>query len=193
MNKALGGQQSVVSISPKSSKNTFFKTPFVMIILWSLLIAGGVLSYFLLQKPKAPTPTTLPSPSSASQPIDAASSHYIGTQTITLHDVGDGSSSAQITRVFSPGKVEHTIEAILPDPNINTFYQAWAINPERPRTHLGTLIRIAEGKYHLSATYTFSPGQLFTFEGLYNNVVISLETVDDDVIEVKILEGTFTQ
>jgi len=191
MNPAVKDQQPIVSTSSKFSKN---KKPFIIAGLLIFLIADGVLVYFLLQKSKNPEPDSISSPlPTSTQPADASSSHYVGTQTITLHDVSDGSSSAQLTRVFSQGKVEHTIEATLPDTSENTFYQAWAINPEKPKAYLGKLAKNAEGKYYLFATYDFNPIQTITFEDLYNSVVISLETVDDDVIENKILEGAFTQ
>lgn len=187
--------ENVQSVPPQPSSGNSSGSPLmkivIIVVLLGVLAGGGFLAYSFLQKPSTPTQT--PSPRTTA-PKETAT-HYVGSQTITLRDINGGSSSGSVTRNITTGRVTHSITANLAAPAEGQFYQAWMIKFGEPPFNVGTLSRKEDGIYTLETDYQFVPEQssFTTFETIHNTIVISLETVDDNTLETRVLEGTFTE
>ena len=186
----------VTPSAPESQPKPSRKAPVVLIILLILLAVAGTGSYFLLRQQEEAEPAaplvhrpTLPSPTPQPK-VD----HYIGSQTITLLDVSGGTASGSATRNITAGNTAHTIQVSLPDPLEGSLYQVWIVRSGN-FIPIGKLIADVSGSYTLSTNFTFDPKSppFKTFEELHNTIAVTLETTDDEVMETRILEGTFTQ
>lgn len=188
--------QEVATLTTQSPPKSSSKKLIIASLVLVLVI--GAIAYFILQKPQSETPPIAQQPTSISptptEPVISVT-NYIGTSTVILSDVSGGSSSGNATRVNDIGKATLTLEATLPDPLEQNFYQAWVVNSGGGSRPLGRLSRENEGTYSLEVKFNFPPSSPpFTeFDELHNTVVVSLESVDDDSIETKLLEGTFTR
>jgi hypothetical protein len=99
-----------------------------------------------------------------------------------LEDVSGGDASGIATRKFENGLFNHMVLADLPDPEPGEFYEGWLIKDGEV---------ISTGKMRLA-----KGGYLLEFESStdypdYNQVVITLEKIDDENPEAHILEGSF--
>ncbi len=198
MNQAV---QNVVTDMPQqtSPSNKLSKSQAIKIILivllFSLLIGGIIVMYYLILKsPVTQKPTSqTPIPATEEVPKETVS-HYVGSQTITLRDESDGAPSGSAYRNISTSRVKHSITALLPDLEQDKYYQAWMIKPGNT-FKLGTLSINDQGSYSLDTNFQFDSSTfLFTdFDTIHNTIVISLETINDQTIETKLLEGTFTK
>lgn len=85
--------------------------------------------------------------------------------------------------------------ANLPEPPEEQFYQAWMIQSDEAPFNAGTLSMKEEGVYSLQTDHQFDPIEPYftTFDTIHNTMAISLESADDQTMETKILEGTFTE
>lgn len=99
-----------------------------------------------------------------------------------LEDVAGGDSSALATRKYESGKFNHTVLADLSEPESGKFYQGWLVKGDEV-LNTGRLT-IAKGGYLLEFERS-------TDYSDYDDVVVTLEEVDDNTPEEHILEGTF--
>lgn len=180
---------------PESQPKPSRKSLVVLTTLLILLAVAGTGSYFLFQKQEGAEPAapsvqipTFPSPTPQPQ-----ATHYLGSQTIALRDVSGGTSSGSATRSIIPGNVFHAVYATLPDPPEGQFYQAWAVGTENNFRGIGKLSKNFEGVYTTIRNSRFDSSTAYTFDEFFNTTIVTLESVDDEVMETKILEGTFTQ
>jgi hypothetical protein len=194
-------QQPAPQASPEMLLGSPPKRPYIVLVIVVALLGGGLLGYLSLQQP-APqdaTPTEAP-PTQTSQ---SAAPHYVGEQTIMFRDVTGDNSSGSITRTITPGNISYLASISVPGPDEGSFFQLWAQKAEDYTgedfaTDLALIASFeyqAQGSYTLEYDLSFDPQEPFftSFHHLFNAVVVSLETVDDDVMETRILEGTFTQ
>lgn len=140
-----------------------------------LLIIGGAYLYKYLKKPRTQTPT--PSPASIEIRKDFSDSFKINipdnVNTIELKDITGGDSRGIAT------DSEILVDAA--DPNLGYYYEAWLESSDK-LVSLGKL-KVAKG------------GWLIEYDKSKNlnstKVVISIEKVNDNKIEKRILEGSF--
>lgn len=99
-----------------------------------------------------------------------------------LEDVTGGDASGIATRSYEDGRFTHVVLADLPDPEVGSFYEAWLV---RGNNFVSTgKLRIAKGGYLLE----FESGVDYSD---FDEVVVTLETVEDRNPEQYILEGSF--
>ena len=106
----------------------------------------------------------------------------------SLTDVGGGGASGLATRKYEDGTFTHTLLAALPDLQPGKFYQGW-------------LIRGTEGdeNYEIISTGQMRQakgGYLLEFSSAddlrdHARVLVSLESVNDQTPETRVLEGSF--
>lgn len=171
------------------------KFPRFVIILLIVLVIGGILAYFLLQRLDRTKPAATDAQKTIRQSPTPQSQtpHYVGSQTITLRDLTGSISSGTASRKIDSDNISVLLEAGLPDPEEGQFYQAWLIKTGDDYLPLTKLSKNIEGKYTSTNNVNIRPSDSFLFSDLYNTVVVGLETTEDNTIETKILEGTFTQ
>ena len=178
-----------------STQNVDRKSPrkilFVIIIIAVILIGAGAVGYSYLNRIPASEEELLPS----SNVTTTEAPHYVGSQTITFLDVTGGNSSGTVSRNITLGRATHVFTANLPELIEGQFYQAWMIKESEPPAPVGILNKNTEGAYVLETDYQFDEKNAYfsTFETIHNTLAISLESADDQIMETKILEGTFTQ
>jgi hypothetical protein len=150
--------------------------------------------YLILKSPTTQEPISQTPIPAIEEVSKETVSHYIGSQTITLSDVSGGTSSGTAKRNILTGNVTHSITASLPDLEQDKHYQLWIINNGNTIA-LGTLSINSQGNYFLETNFqSDSRGFFFTdFNSMHNTIVISLETINDQTIETKLLEGIFTK
>ena len=108
-----------------------------------------------------------------------------GTLVADLIDVSGGNSSGVGYIHRTGNKLTHEVEATLPDPEGDSFYEGWLVNRETETTKFfstGLMEKSSTGKYVLAYI------GLADYPG-YNFVVITLESIKDDTPEKHILEG----
>lgn len=179
--------------SPDSFSKPPRQLPKIMplFVLFVFFVGGAILGYFSLQQSQT---GELSSPAVPTPIPQVPPRHYVGSQTISLRDVQGGNSTGTVTRTYTQNQSTHFVEVRLFDFSSAGVYQVWITKDLQILWPLGSLHQGQNGKYTFTATYNFSPSDSFSFEDLYNTVVISLETnPDDDFMETKILEGKFTQ
>lgn len=167
----------------------------LIVLLFSLLIGGIIVMYYLILKSPATQEPISQTPVPVTEDVpEEIASHYVGSQTITLRDESGGTSSGTAYRDISTSRVTHSITASLPNLEQDKYYQAWMIKTGNT-FKLGALSINDQGNYFLDTSFQFdSSTSLFTdFDTLHNTIIISLETINDQTIETKLLEGTFTE
>lgn len=191
-------QPSALTPSEEKSKGL---PKIILVVLLSLIIGGVAILYIVFQQTRESEPSLTPGgvedqliTSTTSSQDQPSSLHYIGSQTITLRDSQRGGNSGNATRSIVSGNNFLVVYANLPDPGEGKFYQAWVAREDKS-IHSGKLFRFDPSTYSSVSNYAFEatnpPFQ--NFDGLYNTVIVSQETSDDNVMETKILEGTFTK
>lgn len=187
-------QQVVQTVNQENSNQPkrFSKLPIIILIF--IIIGIGII-VFAIVKPQinkdSESDVQTEKQSTTKQP-----SHYIGSQTIKLNDVSGGTNSGSVTRSITEGLVIHTLQAQLPDPEEGYIYQSWLIRNNENPTRYGILVKNEQAFYTFNTEFKFDPADppFTTFETMHNTIVVSKESInDDDDIETKILEGTFTQ
>ena len=88
------------------------------------------------------------------------------------------------TRDIKTSPADIMILADLPEPDAGKFYEAWVSNGSDTKL-LGRL-SAAKGGYLLEAN-------LSSALGVYNQVIVSLESIDDTNLEQAVLRGSFPQ
>ena len=167
----------------------------MIVVVLLVVLAGGIYAAYTFLQPK---PSTQKQTSGTAVPgtdqNGVETSQYVGSQTITLRDSQGGGNSGNATRSIVSGNNFLVVYANLPDPGEGKFYQAWVAREDKS-IHSGKLFRFDSSTYSSVSNYAFDatnpPFQ--NFNGLYNTVIVSQETLDDNVMETKILEGTFTK
>ncbi len=178
--------------TPKYSPKSPLKAIIVVVLL--VVLAGGIYAAYTFLQPK---PSTQKQTSGTAVPgtdqNNLSASHYVGSQTITLVDAS-GDNSGNATRSIVPGNNFLVVYANLPDPGEGKFYQTWVAREDKS-IHSGKLFRFDPSTYSSVSSYAFDATNppFEGFDGLYNTVIVSQETLDDNVMETKILEGTFTK
>lgn len=165
----------------------------IISVLLGVLAGGGYLVYSFLQKPDTPQPSS--GSLQTDKIISKTDAHYTGSQTITLSDSQRGGNSGNATRSIVPGNNFLAVYANLPDPEEGKFYQAW-VTREENGIKAGRLYRVnPSASYSSVSNYAFEATNppFKDFDSIYNTVIVSQETLDDNVMETKLLEGTFTQ
>lgn len=188
-------QNSESSTPPimKSKGKPSGKLFLVLVIVLFMLIGITAAVYLLFFQPdkkinlQEPNGVTGSTPKTTNTPA-----HYQGNVSIELADLTDSSYSGKVTRIYEESVSTYIVEAALPDPNENEVYEFWLIHPEKGNINVGNLLKVDE-KYSLRNVHYFDNTQSFQLEDLSNTVAVTLETVDDEIMETKILEGTFTQ
>ncbi len=196
-------QSSQASVEvPSGSKLSRF---FVVVLIITALLGGGLLGYLSLQG--STTQDTTPEPTRSPQPKREPFLDYAGEETIILRDVRGLTASGQATRMYrtkEPVQVKFSITANLPAPSADdAFYQVWLVedvNDLATWVPLSILWKGGNG-YSMENEYNLpsEPSPLTSYYA-YNTIVITLETgdsahvtADDGVVGPKVLEGSFTQ
>jgi len=180
--------QPMASISPETPQKFPMKKIVLVSVILFLIVAGTVIAYVLLQKPKTQevvTDTTPPTIARTTPPV----AHYIGSEKITMSNVSDDSTSGTATLDVSADTISTFLE--LPEPPEGQFFQAWALNTEADYRSIGKLLKNNEGRYVVTKNTQVLPSDFFEPSELYNIIVVSLEVADDNIIETRILQGTF--
>lgn len=203
-------QQSVLPTSHEHFPKSFLNI-FLVALLVLFLVGGGVVGYFSLKKSETGEAVSQTAGSSADtkrfresftqyvgegqQIVFQSIPHYVGNQSITLHNVTGENYSGTAIRSIIPFNILYAVYTNLPGPPEGAFYQVWRVKSESDIRQVNRLYDYRDGTYSTTAHESLDSSSLYfrTFDDLYNTLVISLETVDDDVMETKILEGTFTQ
>lgn len=187
--------QQVVAASPKASQKPS-KKKILFVVFFLILIAAGLTAGYLLllQKPEPETQevTTVTTPPT-NVPISPSVAHFVGSKTITLSNLSDSSPSGSATLNIDPDNVTISIDVGLLDPPEGQFYQGWVLKTDEDYRSIGTLLKNNNGRYIATKSTKVLPTDYFEPSELYNIVVISLETIEDNTIETRVLEGTFTQ
>jgi len=193
-------QQTVAPSLPEEQSKSSPRKVLVVVAFLVFAVLGGILGYFSLQSSEIPKPPpTLPL---TPQPSEQADLPYVGTQEIALSNVTGGTSIGRAFRSINEFSSTLTIYTELPDPPEAQFYQAWFLKTDNytgidPQDVLPgqKLQKDHTGHYTYLSGFIFQPSPpLFTkLSDLRNILVVSLEAIDDDVMETKILQGTFTQ
>lgn len=156
-----------------------------------ILIVGGII-FFRSNKAASIINKATPTPSPT--PAEGQVTHYIGSQTIDLKDVRGENSSGSAKRTYTATLSTHSVNASLSDPPAGSVYIVWIIKDNGNYIDLGKLEKQIDGKYTLLSSYLLPDTEnSFSFDELYNTIVVSLETNEDNTIETKVLEGKFTQ
>jgi len=111
-----------------------------------------------------------------------------------LSDVSGGNGSGLATRKYLPaqagenGRFTHSVLADLPDPSAGYFYEGWLVRGKEGDSDYALILT---GKFQLA-----KGGYLLEFSSQkdysdYKEVVVTLETVNDQKPEKHILEGSF--
>jgi hypothetical protein len=179
--------------TPKYSPKSPLKAMIVVVLL--VVLAGGIYAAYTFLQPK---PSTQKQTSGTAVPgtdqNGVETSQYVGSQTITLRDSQGGGNSGNATRSIVPGNNFLAVYANLPDPEEGKFYQTWVVR-EEISVKSGRLLSDTPGSYSSVSNYAFNAThpRYKDSDGLYNTVIVSQESSDDNVMETKILEGTFTK
>lgn len=146
-----------------------------------LLIIGGVYLFKYLKKDKAVLPTSSPVSYEFKKDFDTESGYLDSflknipdnVNTIELKDITDGDSRGIAT------DSEILVDAA--DPDSGYYYEAWLESSDK-LVSLGKL-KVAKGGWLIEYDKSKNAGS--------TKVVISLEKVNDNKIEKRILEGSF--
>jgi len=192
-----------------STKKIFF-----LVVVAAFIVVGGASVYIALRGLSSPEPVILQESKAFETPEvsvktpgnqvgfpletfprsdEAPSNHYIGTQTLVLKDVIGGNSSGKVIRTIDATLSTHSVEALLPFLEPGSYYALWITNSEGSQISVGGLEWNDVQEKYLSSDEFELPTYGFSFDDLYNTATISMEKQTDDVMETKILEGTFTQ
>lgn len=140
---------------------------------------------------QAPQPTPVPvAPGEAAAPeVDIGTSQQAFEQareTATLSDVAGGSATGMATRSFDGETFLVTVAASVSAPPAGQYYEGWLVSEvEQPSyLSLGRLDPFAAGQY--AGVYSVSRPLL-----AHDQVVVTLETMDDGRPETHVLEGNF--
>jgi hypothetical protein len=183
---------STPQVSPKSPLKKVVKVV-ITVVLLGLIVGGGYAAYtFLL-----PSPTTQKQTSGTVVPRtdqnEVSTTHFVGSQTINLSDESGGTSSGTATRDTTQANISILVNATLPELSGEQFYQAWVENADGHILSIGKLSQNQDGSFSLESNYPIDPSATFTFSVMYNNLVVTFESTDDNLIETRILEGVFTE
>ena len=108
-----------------------------------------------------------------------------GVLTAELRDVAGGDSVGAANLLRKDNTLTLEILAKMQDPEEGQFYEGWLVQ-KLPTTKLlsaGSLEKAEEGTYKLVHTANAD-------YPTYNFVIVSIETIKDDIIETHILEGS---
>ena len=169
------------------------KSTFVAILIVIIVVLGGGLFYFQAQDVEeeeiAPIKSSNVNPDeeALTEPDQAIMTSIVEndlTQTGKLEDISGGASSGVAYVLRDNDKLNHLVDASLPDLTGNNFYEGWLVrkNPSLIFFSTGKMSKLENGNFQLM----YSSNNLY--EG-YNEVVITRETVDDKTPEEHILEG----
>lgn len=159
----------------------------IVIGLIVLLVVIGLI--YWTRRPKTPSITTTPTPSTESKLEDAFKLTIPeDVDKAELKDVSGGTGSGIATRKFESGRFEHMVLADLPDPATGTFYEGWLVRGKEGGADFAFIstgrMRIAKGGYLLE----FNSSKDYSD---YKGVIVTSEKVDDKKPEKHILEGSF--
>ena len=104
---------------------------------------------------------------------------------IDLIQVSEVEGSAVANRVYSGGEFIHTIVAELPVLDTG-FYEGWLIRQLEGQTEYFSTGKLAESEDAFYLEYRSKDDK-----SSYNEVVVTLETDDDGLLEKHVLEGSF--
>lgn len=151
----------------------------VGIIVIALIIGG----YMLFKKAKNP-PVSPPITPSVQETIEKTFNVNIpkDVDTAEMKDVSGGNGSGLATRKWQNGKFTHTILADLPEPPKGEYYEGW-LSKDDQFVSTGKL-RVAKGGYLLE----FNSSKNYSD---YPKVAVTLEKINDQKPETRILEGSF--
>lgn len=155
----------------------------VIAIIVAVLVVVAVAVYFLLLKKPSPAPVVIPQPKFT--PTPSPSSGLSPTEQVaTLKPETGKSGSGEASRSVVPGRFVLTVTAELPDPGQGKFYQVWLIRPTSAAQFAAGQLKQSGNRWVLTLDQTRDASA-------YSNVMVTLETVDDQKPETKILTGSF--
>jgi len=192
-------QQVIASTSSPESQKFLTKKRLLFSVFFVFVTLGGVVGFFSLRSSTMPpAPQTVPPAVNTEQPSPQITSFqsplFIGTQTIVISDVRGGQLSGNATLRIDSTTISRSVEASLPPPPDGQFYQAWigkVLETESDFVPLGQLVGVREGSYSLTRIEPLKEA-VVSSDQIYDTLVVSLETIDDQIMEIEILEGSFT-
>jgi hypothetical protein len=155
----------------------------ILIGIVVLAVLGGFL-YYYQNRPAEETDMVVPETLSVQDELERKFGMDIPDdfERVELKDVSGGDSSGLATRKYEDGLFEHAVLADLPEPETGTFYEGWLVVS-------GDILstgKFTEGKGGYMLEYTSNTDLID-----HNQVVVTLEKVDDQLPEVHVLEGSF--
>lgn len=157
-----------------------------------MLIGIAIAGYFFPKSQQHPASTQTTPTSPIQQPAQAPPKNYQGYQTINLRDFSGGTLSGLATRSIIPGNPSLYLSANLPESGEGQLYQTWLLKNANDYLLLGRVSRNDTESYS-SVYFTKSPSFSSFNDVQYNKIIVTLEIADDNQMETKVLEGTFTQ
>ncbi|MFW5703704.1 MAG: anti-sigma factor [Patescibacteria group bacterium] len=105
-----------------------------------------------------------------------------------LVDVTGGSSSGTAYVLRKDGQLFHTVTARLPEPEGDDFYEGWLVKqlPRLTFFSTGRMRQLSDGRYFLALNADEEYPD-------FDQVVITIETVDDGEPERHVIEGTVSR
>ena len=191
-------QPQTSTITPKRPSKKFL----IIIILIVVVVVGEILAYFLIVEPllqksapasESPKTTTAPAISNTETSESTGVDYYIGGKSIVMNNIAGTDYSSTAYRSVMPGHIFWAVHANLPDPPEGTFYQIWIGIDDGDHFPTGILYEESEDKYAYLFGWEFDASNPYfkTELDLPNYILISLETVEDEIIEDIILKGIF--
>jgi hypothetical protein len=163
----------------------------LLIILSITLIVGGFFYYQQQDNPEEMASTNIDqtSPGEAPMAEDITLLSYLQDATeaeeANLIAVDGSDSSGVAYRLFENGEFKHAVIADMPDPAPGSVYEGWLVQPD-PLNFFstGVMEKNEEGLWVLE----FTSDQAYAD---YFRVVITEETIVDEIPEIHIIEGDF--
>lgn len=107
-----------------------------------------------------------------------------GADRANLGDVSGGDGTGVATESYEEGRFTHSMIAALPDPEAGMFYEGWLVREDPFDLVYTGKFEMAKGGWMLDYTSEVDLSD-------HNQVVVTLEAVDDQKPEKHILEGKF--
>ena len=173
----------VTAASTSGGNSNKYIFPLVIVILIIILsgIAFVVFRYIFA------------SSDSSKQGANLSPTPYVGTSEMTLKSRKNDFSYAKVTRTRTATSTKHVISAFIEEPKEDAVYQAWIDSGSTEPISLGILEKEPDDKYYLEVNYEHNKPNTASFSELHNTYLISEEKINDDLLEIIILENTFSE
>jgi hypothetical protein len=163
----------------------------LLIILLVTLLVGGVFYYQQLDNAEDTATANTEQSSDNETPLEPSPTllsqlqKSTETEEASLKAVDGSDSSGMAYRLFENGKFKHAVVADMPEPAPGSVYEGWLVQPD-PLNFFstGVMEKNEEGLWVLE----FTANQAYPD---YFRVVITEETIVDEIPEIHIIEGDF--